>query len=108
MSQTSAFGVGDMVRHARFGAGEVVAAGGGRVIVRFGTVEKTFVPEIAPLTKAAGGVAVADEDETTARRKLGEMMAIAAEYGQEQALAKLFASKPQKRTQHLQAAQGLR
>jgi DNA helicase II / ATP-dependent DNA helicase PcrA len=43
---------GERVRHARFGIGEVVEAGGGRVVVRFGTQERVFVPEIAPLTKA--------------------------------------------------------
>jgi DNA helicase-2/ATP-dependent DNA helicase PcrA len=40
------------VRHAKFGVGEVVEAGGGKVVVRFGTQERVFVPEIAPLTKA--------------------------------------------------------
>jgi hypothetical protein len=29
-----------------------VEAGDGKVVVRFGTQEKIFVPEIAPLTKA--------------------------------------------------------
>ena len=36
---------GEKVRHARFGLGEVVEAGAGRVVVRFGTEERTFVPE---------------------------------------------------------------
>jgi DNA helicase-2/ATP-dependent DNA helicase PcrA len=43
---------GERVRHAKFGVGEVVEAGGGRVVVRFGTQERVFVPEIAPLTRA--------------------------------------------------------
>jgi DNA helicase-2/ATP-dependent DNA helicase PcrA len=43
---------GERVRHAKFGVGEVVEAGGGRVVVRFGTQERIFVPEIAPLTRA--------------------------------------------------------
>jgi DNA helicase II / ATP-dependent DNA helicase PcrA len=43
---------GEKVRHARFGVGEVVEAGNGRVVVRFGTQERFFVPEIAPLSKA--------------------------------------------------------
>jgi DNA helicase-2/ATP-dependent DNA helicase PcrA len=43
---------GEKVRHARFGVGEVVEAGNGRVVVRFGTQERVFVPEIAPLSKA--------------------------------------------------------
>jgi DNA helicase II / ATP-dependent DNA helicase PcrA len=43
---------GERVRHAKFGIGEVVEAGGGRVVVRFGTQERVFVPEIAPLTRA--------------------------------------------------------
>ena len=42
---------GEKVRHARFGLGEVVEAGAGRVVVRFGTQERVFVPEIAPLSK---------------------------------------------------------
>lgn len=47
----SAFRVGDSVRHKRYGRGEVIAVGGGRVSVRFGEDDKTFVPEIAPLKK---------------------------------------------------------
>jgi DNA helicase-2/ATP-dependent DNA helicase PcrA len=43
---------GEKVRHAKFGVGEVVEAGDGKVVVRFGTQERVFVPEIAPLTKA--------------------------------------------------------
>ena len=42
---------GERVRHARFGVGEVVEAGAGRIVIRFGTEERTFVPEIAPLSK---------------------------------------------------------
>lgn len=49
---TVPFRAGERVRHARFGVGEVVEAGGGRVVVRFGTQERTFVPELAPLRKA--------------------------------------------------------
>lgn len=45
------FRAGERVRHARFGLGEVVEAGGDRVVVRFGTRERTFVPELAPLRK---------------------------------------------------------
>jgi superfamily I DNA/RNA helicase len=43
---------GEKVRHAKFGVGEVVEAGAGKVVIRFGTEERTFVPEIAPLSKA--------------------------------------------------------
>jgi DNA helicase-2/ATP-dependent DNA helicase PcrA len=46
------FRAGERVRHAKFGVGEVVEAGGGKVVVRFGTQERVFVPEIAPLSKA--------------------------------------------------------
>ena len=46
------FSVGEKVRHAKFGVGEVVEAGAGKVVVRFGTEERTLVPEIAPLSKA--------------------------------------------------------
>ena len=42
---------GERVRHAKFGVGEVVEAGAGRIVIRFGTEERTFVPEIAPLSK---------------------------------------------------------
>jgi ATP-dependent DNA helicase UvrD/PcrA len=42
---------GERVRHARFGEGEVVEAGAGRIVIRFGTEERTFVPEIAPLSR---------------------------------------------------------
>ena len=42
---------GEKVRHAKFGVGEVVEAGSGKVVVRFGRDEKTFVPEIAPLSR---------------------------------------------------------
>jgi len=47
-----AFSAGEKVRHAKFGVGEVVEAGDGRVVVRFGTQERIFVPELAPLSKA--------------------------------------------------------
>jgi DNA helicase-2/ATP-dependent DNA helicase PcrA len=40
------------VRHAKFGVGEVIEAQGGRVVVRFGSEERIFVPELAPLSKA--------------------------------------------------------
>jgi DNA helicase II / ATP-dependent DNA helicase PcrA len=46
-----AYRAGERVRHARFGVGEVVEAGDGRVVVRFGAQERVFVPEIAPLSK---------------------------------------------------------
>jgi DNA helicase II / ATP-dependent DNA helicase PcrA len=42
---------GERVRHAKFGVGEVVEAAAGRIVIRFGTEERTFVPEIAPLTR---------------------------------------------------------
>ncbi|MCA1687946.1 MAG: ATP-binding domain-containing protein, partial [Actinobacteria bacterium] len=51
-ASTSTFRAGERVRHAKFGVGEVVEAGGGKIVVRFGTQERVFVPEIAPLTKA--------------------------------------------------------
>ena len=49
----SAFRIGDLVRHKKYGRGEVVAVGDGdgRVVVGFGTEEKTFVAELAPLKK---------------------------------------------------------
>ena len=47
----TAYKTGERVRHAKFGVGEVVEAGSGRVVIRFGTEERTFVPEIAPLSK---------------------------------------------------------
>ncbi|MDP9479649.1 MAG: hypothetical protein M3R38_28965 [Actinomycetota bacterium] len=46
-----AYRVGDAVRHARLGLGEVVAAGDGKVVVRFEEGEKTLLLEAAPLTK---------------------------------------------------------
>ena len=46
------FSAGEKVRHAKFGVGEVVEAGAGKIVVRFGTEERTLVPEIAPLSKA--------------------------------------------------------
>ena len=48
----AAFRAGERVRHSKFGVGEVVEAAAGRVVVRFGTDERTFVPELAPLSKA--------------------------------------------------------
>ena len=48
----TAFSAGEKVRHAKFGVGEVVEAGDGRVVVRFGSQERIFVPELAPLSKA--------------------------------------------------------
>jgi DNA helicase II / ATP-dependent DNA helicase PcrA len=48
---TAPYRAGEKVRHARFGVGEVVEAGDGKVVVRFGTQERIFVPEIAPLSK---------------------------------------------------------
>jgi DNA helicase-2/ATP-dependent DNA helicase PcrA len=47
-----AYRAGERVRHAKFGVGEVVEAASGKVIVRFGTQERVFVPEIAPLSRA--------------------------------------------------------
>jgi DNA helicase-2/ATP-dependent DNA helicase PcrA len=49
---SAGFSVGEKVRHAKFGVGEVVEAGAGKIVVRFGTEERTLVPEIAPLSKA--------------------------------------------------------
>ncbi len=46
-----AYKAGERVRHTKFGVGEVVEAGVGKVVIRFGTEERTFVPEIAPLSK---------------------------------------------------------
>ncbi|MBA2442430.1 MAG: ATP-binding domain-containing protein [Rubrobacter sp.] len=46
------YAVGEKVRHAKFGLGEVVESGYGKIVVRFGAEEKTMVPEIAPLSKA--------------------------------------------------------
>src|SRR5829696_1599072 len=46
-----AYKTGEKVRHTKFGVGEVVEAGVGKVVIRFGTEERTFVPEIAPLSK---------------------------------------------------------
>ena len=43
---------GERVRHAKFGVGEIVEAQKGRVVVRFGSEERIFVPELAPLSKA--------------------------------------------------------
>jgi DNA helicase II / ATP-dependent DNA helicase PcrA len=51
VSGETAFKTGEKVRHTKFGVGEVVEAGVGKVIIRFGTEERTFVPEIAPLSK---------------------------------------------------------
>jgi len=50
-SGADAYRAGERVRHAKFGLGEVVEAGAGKVVVRFGTQERIFVPEIAPLSK---------------------------------------------------------
>nr|WP_200900281.1 DNA helicase PcrA [Rubrobacter aplysinae] len=47
------FSKGDRVRHGKFGEGEVVSTGGGKVVVRFGSEEKTFVPGLAPLSKVS-------------------------------------------------------
>src|SRR5918993_1789509 len=48
----AAFSAGERVRHAKFGVGEVVEAQDGKVVVRFGSEERIFVPELAPLSKA--------------------------------------------------------
>jgi DNA helicase-2/ATP-dependent DNA helicase PcrA len=50
-SEVAAYRAGERVRHAKFGVGEVVEAGAGKVVVRFGTQERIFVPEIAPLSR---------------------------------------------------------
>ena len=52
MPEKALFSVGEKVRHAKFGVGEVVEADGGKVIVRFGAETKTLVPGLAPLSKA--------------------------------------------------------
>ena len=46
------YSAGEKVRHARFGVGEVVEVQRGKVVVRFGSQERIFVPELAPLSKA--------------------------------------------------------
>jgi DNA helicase-2/ATP-dependent DNA helicase PcrA len=46
-----AFRAGERVRHAKFGVGEVVDARAGRVVVRFGSEDRTFVPGLAPLRR---------------------------------------------------------
>jgi DNA helicase-2/ATP-dependent DNA helicase PcrA len=46
------YSAGEKVRHAKFGVGEVVEAQDGKVVVRFGSEERIFVPELAPLLKA--------------------------------------------------------
>ncbi|MEJ7813680.1 MAG: UvrD-helicase domain-containing protein [Rubrobacter sp.] len=51
VSGGTAYSTGERVRHAKFGVGEVVEAASGRVVIRFGSEERTFVPEIAPLSK---------------------------------------------------------
>jgi DNA helicase II / ATP-dependent DNA helicase PcrA len=45
------YSAGEKVRHTKFGVGEVVEAGAGKVVVRFGSQERIFVPELAPLRK---------------------------------------------------------
>jgi DNA helicase II / ATP-dependent DNA helicase PcrA len=52
VSAEAAFSAGERVRHAKFGVGEVVEAQDGKVVVRFGSKERIFVPELAPLSKA--------------------------------------------------------
>lgn len=47
--------VGDEVRHAKFGIGEVVAVGDGTVVARFKDGEKTLVAAVAPLNKVVRG-----------------------------------------------------
>ncbi len=47
----ASYRAGERVRHTKFGVGEVVEAGEGKVVVRFGAQERIFVPEIAPLSK---------------------------------------------------------
>jgi hypothetical protein len=67
VSDQSTYHIGEEVHHPRYGVGTVTAGGGVRVVIRFGEQEKTFVPEIAPLTKTGKsnpGVA--------ARRKNGD------------------------------------
>jgi DNA helicase-2/ATP-dependent DNA helicase PcrA len=51
VSEGTQYRAGDRVRHGKFGVGEVVEAAPGRVVIRFETEERTFVPEIAPLSK---------------------------------------------------------
>jgi DNA helicase II / ATP-dependent DNA helicase PcrA len=47
----ASYRAGERVRHAKFGVGQVVDSSDGKVVVRFGTQERTFVPEMAPLSK---------------------------------------------------------
>jgi len=51
VSGGTAYKTGEKVRHTRFGVGEVVEAGVGKVVIRFGAEVRTFVPEMAPLSK---------------------------------------------------------
>jgi DNA helicase-2/ATP-dependent DNA helicase PcrA len=51
VSGVTQYRAGEQVRHGKFGVGEVVEAAPGKVVIRFGTEERTFVPEIAPLSK---------------------------------------------------------
>ena len=46
--------VGEEVRHRSFGVSVVTAVGNNAVVVRYGEQERTFVPQIAPLTRVGG------------------------------------------------------
>jgi DNA helicase-2/ATP-dependent DNA helicase PcrA len=48
----AAFSAGEKVRHAKFGVGEVIEVQDGKLVIRFGSQERIFVPELAPLSKA--------------------------------------------------------
>ncbi|MGI8650542.1 MAG: ATP-dependent helicase, partial [Rubrobacter sp.] len=56
MSSTSStaenpYSVGERVRHKKFGEGKVVDAQPGKVVVKFGSEERIFIPDMAPITK---------------------------------------------------------
>ncbi|HET7481150.1 MAG TPA: hypothetical protein VFJ72_16715, partial [Rubrobacteraceae bacterium] len=50
-SDSPSFRAGEKVRHAKFGEGEILESGAGKVVVRFGSDVKTLVPELARLSK---------------------------------------------------------
>jgi len=51
VSGQTPYRAGDAVRHRRFGTGVVTAATDGMVVVSLAGEEKTFIPELAPMTK---------------------------------------------------------
>jgi hypothetical protein len=84
--------IGDIVCHARYGHGWVVDVGDGIATVNFGRQTKTFVPQIAPLTK----IVEAEDDDPADLDELVELLRLENDDDETTASRKLYSTQKDK------------